>query len=402
MATPRTATTAPKSGPNPSNLRNLWIGSPVWLWLRRAVSTVSLKTFRVAFTGDFLNEVGQVAYGDIRLVLLDAEAAIRYCFLREHSPAPDNPDYWSRLYSLEVTPEQIEAVDGLVVLRPWVTRSTFARGAGDLVVIGRSGAGYDKIDLQACTENDVAVFNAPLALNHSTAASALLFMLALGKKLLQQDRITREGRWDRQAETLGSEIWGRTLGIIGLGHSGRELVRLAAPFEMRILACSPHADPDQAASLGVRLTPLEELLRQADYVSIHCRLTPETRGLLGAAELALMRRSAYLVNVARGECVDEEALVRALRDRRIAGAALDVFAAEPLPAGHPLLGLDNVILTPHWSASTTDVWAETGRVMAEGIIAASRGQVPENVVNRDVLGRPGFLAKLQRWAGEWP
>src|SRR5207302_4749366 len=117
---------------------------------------------------------------------------------------------------------------------PYVRRATFARGAADLVVIGRSGAGYDKIDVAACTEHDVALFNAPLALNHPTASSALLFMLALAKRLPQQERITRQGRWDLQAAVLGSEIQHRTLGIVGLGHSGRELVRLAAPFEMKI------------------------------------------------------------------------------------------------------------------------------------------------------------------------
>ena len=215
------------------------------------------------------------------------------------------PGYWSRLYSLEITPDHIQEIDGLVVLRPWVKRSTFARGAGDLVVIGRSGAGYDKIDLRACTEHDVAVFNAPLALNHPTASSALLFMLALAKRLPQQERITRQGRWDLQASVMGSEIRGRTLGIIGLGHTGRELARLVAPFAMPILAYSPHADPGEAAALGVRLASLEDVLRESDFLSLHCRLTEATRGRIGEAELALMKPSACLINVARGELVDQ-------------------------------------------------------------------------------------------------
>jgi D-3-phosphoglycerate dehydrogenase len=132
-------------------------------------------------------------------------------------------------------------------------------------------------------------------------------------------------------------------------------------------------------------------------VSLHCRLTADTRRLLGRNELLLLKPSAYLINVARGELVDEPALVEVLRERRIAGAALDVFEQEPPPAEHPLLRLDNVILTPHWNASTSDVWAETGRVMAEGMIAASRGQAPDTVVNREVLARPGFRAKLARF-----
>ncbi len=357
-----------------------------------------MRTFRVALTGDLLNETGASAYGDIGLSLLESQPHVRYHFLMAHAPRRDDPAYWQRFYSLEVKPEHIADVDGLVVLRPRVTRHTFARGAESLVVIGRSGAGYDKIDVAACTENDVALFNAPLALNHATASTVLLFMLALGKRLPEQERITRAGRWDLQAVTMGSEIQGRTLGIVGLGHSGRELVRLVAPFAMRVLAFSPHADRAEAERLSVRLTSLEEVLREADFVSLHCRLNESTRQLIGADQLRLMKPTAYFINVARGELVDETVLVDLLRERRIAGAGLDVFATEPLPPGDPLLKLDNVIVTPHWSASTSDVWQATGRAMAAGMLRAAWGQTPENVVNTEVLDRPGFQAKLQQFA----
>jgi phosphoglycerate dehydrogenase-like enzyme len=357
-----------------------------------------MPLFRVALTGDFLGEDGLPAYGDMGLSLLQSAGNIRHHVLQDLAPRPGDPSYWQRFYSLELKAEHLEGVDGLIVLRPWVKRTLFARGAADLVAIGRSGAGYDKVDVAACTDNDVALYNAPLALNHSTASTALLFMLALAKRLAAQERITRAGRWDLQAQTMGSEIEGRTLGIVGLGHSGRELVRLVAPFRMRILAHSPHADPAQAEALGVRLTSLDETLREADFVSLHCRLTEATRGLIGAAQLALLKPSAYFVNVARGEVVDEEALVDVLRQKKIAGAALDVFAAEPLPLGHPLLSLDNVIVTPHWNASTTDVWQATGRAMAEGMLRVASGQIPDNVVNREVLERGGFRKKLARFA----
>lgn len=357
-----------------------------------------MPTFRIALTGDFLDENGNLAYGDSGTSLLSSVAHVRFHFVKQHAPGKDDPGYWQRFYSLEVTPAQIAEVDGLIVLRPWVKRSTFARGADNLVVIGRSGAGYDKIDLAACTDNDVALFNVPYALDHSTASTALLFMLALAKRLSQQDRITRAGRWDRQAAVMGSEIQGRTLGIIGLGRSGRELVRLAAPFGMRVLAFSPHAEMAQAKELGVRLTILEEVLREADFVSLHCRLTSETRRIISAAQLALMKPTAFLINVARGELIDQPALVAALRQKRIAGAALDVFTPEPLPADDPLIALDNVILTPHWSASTSDVWLATGQATAEGMLRAARGEVPDNVINTEVLDRPGFRAKLERFA----
>src|SRR6266496_1847272 len=196
--------------------------------------------FRLAYTGDFLNEDGTPAYGDLSLSLLRDCPFIQYRVLTDLAPHPGDSDYWQRFYSLEVKPEHVADLDGLVVLRPRVTRAVL-EAASDLVAIGRSGAGYDKVDVAACTDRDVALFNVPMALNHSTAATALLFMLALAKRLPEQERIARAGRWDLQAKVMGSEIEGRTLGIIGLGHSGRELARLVAPFNMRLLAYSPHA-----------------------------------------------------------------------------------------------------------------------------------------------------------------
>ena len=201
-----------------------------------------MRPFRLAITGDFLNERGEDAYGGLPLHRLEAAPHVEYQFLQDHSPRAGDSQYWQRFYSLEVSPAHLSVRDGLIVLRPWIKRLALESARARLVVIGRSGAGYEKVDVASCTEFDMALFNAPMALNHSTASSALLFMLALAKRLPEQERLTRSGRWDLQAATLGSEIEGRTLGIIGLGHSGRELVRLAAPFRMRLLAYSPHAD----------------------------------------------------------------------------------------------------------------------------------------------------------------
>jgi len=356
-----------------------------------------MRVFRLAYTGDFLNAQGRYAYGEGGFSLFAGVPYLTWRFLEDQAPRADDPSYWQRFYSLAIRPEHLLGVDGLAVLRPAVTRETFFAGAQDLVVIGRSGAGYDKIDLAACTEHDVALFNCPSALDHSTAATALMFMLVLAKRLMEQQQVVRAGVWQRQAEVMGSELAGRTLGIVGLGRSGRELVRLVSPFGMRIIAYSPHADPQQAASLGVALVALHTLLGEADFVSLHARLTPQNRGLIGAAELGLMKPTAFLVNVARGPLVDESALADALRRRQIAGAALDVFEHEPLPLSSPLLELENVVLTPHWSASTRDVWDATGRAIALGMLRAARGEVPENVVNREVLDRPGFRAKLARF-----
>ncbi len=358
-----------------------------------------MRTFRIAFTGDFLNSEGDRAYPTEGLDQLERSAHIRYHYIEDQRPGRDDPDYWRRFYSLEVRAEHIRDVDGLVVLRPWVNAATFMRGAPNLVVIGRSGAGYDKIDLVSCTNNGVAVFNVPAALDHSTASTALMFMLALAKRLPEQEAVTRAGRWDRQADVLGSEIQGRTLGIVGLGRSGRELVRLTAPFAMKVLAYSPHAAPEDAKALGVEMTSLNELLRRADFVSLHSRLTESNHRMIGRHEFSLMKPTAYLVNVARGELIDQQALIQSLRERQIAGAALDVYDIEPPALGDPLLSLDNVILTPHWSCSTTDVWRATGRAMAEGMLQAARGEVPPNVVNPAVFHNSSFRAKLARFEG---
>lgn len=357
-----------------------------------------MRPFVVALTGDFLGTDGRPAYGDACTRMLDRQEGIEWRFLEDLAPRQGDQDYWSRLYSLRIEPRHLKGVHGLVVLRPWLQASAFSEGAGELLVVGRSGAGYDKIDVAACTAHGVAVFNAPLALDHSTASSALMFMLALAKRLPQQDHVTRLGRWDLQPEVLGHEIEGRTLGIVGLGHSGRELVRLVAPFRMRVLAHSPRAERDVAETLGVRLTSLDEMLVESDFVSLHCSLTSERRGLIGKAQLARMRPTSYFINVARGELVDQRSLVSALRERRIAGAALDVFEIEPVPAGDPIFELENVILAPHWSASSADVWAATAEVMARGMGRAARGEVPECVVNPEVLDSTVFREKLAQFA----
>jgi phosphoglycerate dehydrogenase-like enzyme/SAM-dependent methyltransferase len=342
------------------------------------------QAFHICLSRDFLNDDGKLAYGDVGLWLLEEAAGVTYGFLDERTET--------------LTPAQIAGSDGLIIIYPRVTPATFAQGAERLTVIARAGAGFEKVDPAACTANDVLVVNAPHAVRLPTAAGSLTFMLALSKRLFDQDRITRQARWDLRAEVMGTELAGRTLGIVGLGSAGRELARLAAPFNMRLLAHSPHADPAQARALKVELVPLDDLLRQADFVCLHCRLTEATRGLIGDRELGLMKPAAYLINMARGPVVDHDALVAALRRRQIAGAGLDVFHQEPLPAGDPVLALDNVILSPHWIAGTRDAFVDAGVSNCTAMLAAASGRVPDNVVNPQVLERPGFQAKLARWA----
>lgn len=357
-----------------------------------------MQTFRLALTGDYLNEDGALVSGDIGLSLLDNHPHIQHHFIKALAPSREDPGYWQRFYSLEVAPDHIRNVDGLVVLRPWVKPSTFAEGAETLTVIGRAGVGYDKIDVAACTANDVLLFNAPESLTHSTASSALMFILALAKRLPLQERLVRTGRWDLQSQAIGIELQRRTLGIIGLGRTGRELARLVAPFEMRVLAYSPSADSVQAEQLGIELVSMERLMSESDFVSVHSNLTPDKHKMIRAEHFALMKPTAYFVNVARGELVDQAALVHVLQEKRIAGAGLDVFEHEPLPITDPLVALDNVILTPHWSPATYDIKLLVAEVIFGGMIRVSRGQLPENILNPAVLDRSLFQQKLARFA----
>ena len=215
--------------------------------------------------------------------------------------------------------------------------------------------------------------------------------------MLIKDRLTRDGRWDEKLDYMGLGITGRTLGLVGLGNIGREVFKLAQPFEMRHLAYDPYATPEQAETAGVELVDLETLLRTSDFVSICCALTPETHHLINAERLALMKETAYLINAARGPIVDQAALTVALRENRIQGAALDVFEQEPVDPNDPILTLDNVIVTPHGICWTDECFLGNGRSACESILDVAAGRIPNNIVNRDALDNPRFQEKLHRY-----
>ena len=240
-----------------------------------------MNNFEVLFSGDFLNAEGKVATGYYGEDLLATAPHVRYGFIMDQSPVKLGEAYGEHLYRMQLEPQHVAAADGIVLIRPYVRRSAFANGAERLVVIGRAGVGTDKIDLAACTENDVAVFNAPESLTHSTASAALLLMLALAKRLPAQERMARSGDWRNQASVTGDDLAGQTLGIIGLGRISWELIRLVEPFGMRVLAFSRHCAPTEAAARNVTLVDLETLLGESDHVSLHCALNNSTRGFFG-------------------------------------------------------------------------------------------------------------------------
>jgi len=340
------------------------------------------EKFHVGLTRDFLDDKGNLCYKDIGLKLLYDNPHVEVDFLEE--------------YQSVATPEQIQDYDAVIVLKPRFTRETF-EGVERLAVIGRFGVGYDSIDVQACTDANVILFITPEGVRYSMAESVVTFILMLSKRALIKDQLVRSGQWDERSQYMGICLEHRTLGLIGLGNIGREVVRLLAPFRMNIVTFDPYVDEEQARALGVKPVSLNVLLQESDFVSINCPLTDETRGLIGESELHLMKSSAYLINTARGPIVNEQAIIKALQENWITGAALDVFEQEPIAPDNPLLKLDNVVLAPHAIGWTDEMFLGNGTWDCLGVLNVMRGELPNSVVNRDVLDKPGLQQKLQSY-----
>jgi phosphoglycerate dehydrogenase-like enzyme len=299
----------------------------------------------------------------------------------------------------EIRARSIGGVDGVLALAPRWTAATFA-GAERLAIVARYGVGYDNVDLAAATAAGVAVTITPDGVRRPVAVAAATLILALTQRVVLKDRLVREGRWEGKASAPGLGLVGRTLGSLGVGNIGAELFRLMRPFEMRHIAHDPYARPEVAAELDLTLVDFETLLRESDVLCVNCPLTPETRGIIDARALALMKPTAYLINTARGPIVDQPALAAALREGRIAGAGLDVFDREPLPADDPIATLDSVLLAPHALAWTDQLYRGNAASAVRSIIAVSRGEEPPNVVNRDALAQPAWLTKVAAYRAD--
>ncbi|MGA8727790.1 MAG: NAD(P)-dependent oxidoreductase [Terracidiphilus sp.] len=348
-----------------------------------SLASSSAAGFRVGFSADFCAEDGQPAFPDIGLSLLEGVPGISHEFLRE--------------YRSEYVPSQLVGLDALISLKPKVTAASL-EGITRLCAIGRCGVGYDNVDLNACTEHGIAVYITPGGVVRPVAESILLLVLALSHRLLIKDRQVRAGHWAESTHRLGREPRDRVVGTIGMGNIASEAIRLLRMLDVgRFLAFDPYTTAERAKELGVELVSLDELLRSSDYVLVNCPLTPETRGLVGKAQFALMKPDAVLINTARGPIVDESALIEALQSSKIAGAALDVFEKEPLSKDSPLAAMENVILTSHSIAWTEELFRDMGRIDCEGALAIHRGEAPKHVVNPKVLDNPQFIDKLARF-----
>ena len=289
--------------------------------------------------------------------------------------------------------ERIGDYDALVVRSETKVTADVFEAATRLRVVGRAGVGVDNIDLDAATRHGVLVLNAPTGNTLAAAEHAIAMMCALARNVAAADASMHAGRWER-GKFMGFELREKVLGLLGLGKIGFEVARIAGQgLQMRVIAHDPLVTSERAEQAGVELVDLDTLVRQSDVLSVHVPLTDQTRGVINATRLAQMKKGARLLNVARGGIIDEQALANALRDGHIAGAAVDVFTAEPPPADNPLLSAPNLVLTPHLGASTVEAQVNVAFDVADQIAAVLSGGAARYAVNAPII-LPEEMAEL--------
>jgi len=260
-----------------------------------------------------------------------------------------------------------------------------------LKMIAKRGVGLDNIDLKAATKAGILVTYTKHANSQSVAEHTIGLILTLTKNITIANEEVRTKGWKIRSKLIGIELSGKTLGIIGFGFIGRKVAEIAKALGMNVLVYDPYVPVDVVRGFGCRVVDLDTLLRESDVVSIHAALTKETYHMIGERELRLMKRTAYLINTARGAIIDEKALIKALKEGWIAGAALDVFEEEPLPKDHPLTKFKNVILTPHIAAFTKEAIERMDLMVAEDVVRACKGLKPRNIANPEVLEKINWI-----------
>jgi phosphoglycerate dehydrogenase-like enzyme len=333
-----------------------------------------MENFHVALSRDLADKRGEPCFGRELLAALDSTAGLEW--------------EWLPGDAREIGAEHAARYDAIYLNTHRMPAAAVARPDLRLKLVSRHGVGYDSVDVPAMSRAGVLVANTPNAVPRPVATIALLFVLALSHRLFAKDRLTREGRWAERTDHMGMGLTGRTLGVVGAGRIGKELLRMARVFDLGLLTADPYANAVELGYIGARKVPLDELMAQSDFVAVTCLLNEETRHLISVRELARMKPTAYLINVARGPVVDERALYEALAARRIAGAGLDVFEEEPTPASNPLLKLDNVIVTPHALCWTDELFGNIARTAIGAVLAVHARRRPEFLVNPEALSHP--------------
>lgn len=282
--------------------------------------------------------------------------------------------------------------DGLIVRSDTEVTEDVIESGKRLKIIGMAGVGVDRIDVPVATKRGIIVANTPEENMVSTAEHTIAMMLALSRNIPQADASLKANLWDRE-RFIGNEIKEKTLGIIGLGRIGIEVAKRAQHFEMNIIVYDPFISDQRAKELGIELKNLDTVLKNSDYITIHTPLTSGTRNLISDHQFAIMKKGVRIINCARGGIIDEDALIRAINDGRVSGAALDVFACEP-PSGSPLLESDCVIVTPHLGASTIEAQTAVSVSIARQVLAALRGEIVQNAINLPSI-RPGVMDAMR-------
>jgi len=280
--------------------------------------------------------------------------------------------------------EIIKDYDALVVRSATKVTKDVIQAAKKLKVIGRAGVGLDNVDLEAATQKGIIVMNTPAGNTISTAEHTFSMILSLSRNIPQANASTKKGEWKR-SKFMGVEVYGKTLGIVGFGRIGSEVAKRALSFGMKILAYDPFLSAEVAESIGVEIAELKKVLQEADYITVHTPLTDETRHMISDKEFALMKKGVRVINCARGGIIDEAALVKALKEQKVFGAAMDVFENEPLSAENELLKLDNVVITPHLGASTEEAQVNVAIEVAEIVRDALLGRGIRNAANYPCL-----------------
>ena len=326
-----------------------------------------MTAFKVGVTRDLITASGEPCFNPAAFEELGAN--------------PDISWEWIAEDLTEITPDVAARYDGLHVNLPRVTAASLARPDRRVKVIARNGVGFDTVDVTAATAAGVVVTNTPHAVRRPVAVATLTLIFALAGRLFEKDALVRTGRWNDRVEYMGTGLTSRTLGVVGAGSIGREIITLARPFFKHIVAADPYADAASLTAIGAELKPFDEVMAQADFVVVCALLTPETRHLINARAFSLMKPTACYLNVGRGPIHDEAALIAALKSGQIAAAGLDVTEIEPIQPDNELIRLPNTIITPHALCWTDECFEDIARTALRSIVAVSQGRKPVHVVN---------------------
>ena len=340
---------------------------------------------RIGITRDLFDDDGAFFTPGPGLDLLDQMEGVEWKMFPDFHPV--------------ITADQVKDFDIVVSLRPKWTREGLEK-SDHFVAVLRSGVGFDDVNVDEMTQLGIMVCNTPIAVRRPLATSIISYLLTLSLNMMGKITVTRENRWEERAGLMGVGLVGKTLGSVGVGGIGHELFKLAGSFGMNYIAYDPYLTQKEVDDVGVKLVDLDTVLKESDFVSLSFPLSEDTYHFIGEDELRKMKRSAFLINTSRGPCVDEQALIRALKEKEIAGAAIDVFEEEPTYPDNPLLQMENVIATGHCVGWTDQVWIEKWNENIEQISRIIRGEIPNALVNRDVWESPKCRSRMERLFAE--